>query len=148
MSSLSSVAWSLRFDFGPLSFVYSGVGRGIRQQDFDILLPTSPNFCWQRKCCVRKGNRMTENCQDEKKNSVMRNLSVCACLYIFSDICEYVCICLSISDFGIDIFFMYKQYVLFRCVYNLLSFSPCTSTLSSCHSRNDGLCFIDGDVQS
>lgn len=40
---------------------------------------------------------MKRNC------SVMRNPSIRAYFYIFSDICEYMCVCLSVLDFGIDI---------------------------------------------
>lgn len=63
------------------------------------------------------------------------------------NICIYF-IWLYISDFWVDIFLCTHNMHFSKRVYTPLSWNPYRLTLSSCHSSDSGLHFIDGEVQS
>lgn len=134
------------------SFFILAVSRGDRQRDLDILLPPYPIFCWQRKC-AKKATEGLKNCCDAKIIVTMRNPTtfihayiytyvwIYVCVYIYIYVCVFLYIRLLCWQFCVLTICTFQNVFLLHCCW-ILTQQPC-----HCHSRDYGLCFMDGELQ-
>lgn len=130
--SLTSGVWLRLLGLVLCLFCHSRVSR------FWYPLTSFSHPCWQRKCIVKKNNRVTKrlvvvgkSVSHNAKPNYIHNIYEFMCVYI--NICTYF-IWLYISDFWVDIFLCTHNMHSTKCVYTPLSLNPYTSTLCRYHS--------------